>query len=95
MPCSAVVRDCVVVVYGIVNGKVGNLDTRVRIGECARMSKRRFQQDCEHCQKPGKPHEDFLVAVGPDGAVAWWARKDCPIHGVHDVPEEPVAEAAE
>ena len=54
-----------------------------------------FKQDCEHCQKPGNPKEDHIIAVGPDGKVAWWARKDCPIHGVQYIQENGAGGAVE
>jgi len=46
------------------------------------------KMECEHCAKPGDKSKDFIVAIGPDGKIAWWARKDCPDHGVREIFED-------
>lgn len=37
------------------------------------------------CQTPGDRNKDFIVAIGPNGKLAWYARKDCPLHGMKEI----------
>lgn len=49
-----------------------------------------------NCKTPGNLARDFIVAVGPDNKIAWYYRKDCPVHGLREVfPEKPAGDLPE